>query len=65
MFGLRGIGGVGKTTTAVAVAHSDKVRQTFGADNICWIPVGQAATGMDVLEEFARKVCRHWCVDVV
>ena len=54
------MGGVGKTTSAIAVAHSDQVRQTFGADNIWWITVGQKSSGMAVLEEFARKVraCR-------
>ena len=54
------MGGVGKTTSAIAVAHSDQVRQTFGANNIWWITVGQKSSGMAVLEEFARKVraCR-------
>ena len=59
LFGLRGMGGVGKTTTAIAVAHSAKVRHTFGDNNIWWITVGQESSGMDVLEEFARKVWVH------
>ena len=58
LFGLRGMGGVGKTTTAIAVARSDRVQRTFGPDNIWWITVGQKCSGMAVLEEFARKVCR-------
>lgn len=57
--GLRGMGGVGKTTTAIAVAHSDKVRQVFGADNIWWITVGQETAGMEILVHFARKVSKH------
>ena len=59
LFGLRGMGGVGKTTTAIAVAHSEKIRQAFGADNIWWITVGQEAAGMEVLVQFARKVWRR------
>ena len=50
------MGGVGKTTTAIAVAHNNKIRQTFGAGNIWWIPVGQHAAAMQVLAQFARKV---------
>ena len=50
------MGGVGKTTTAIAVAHSERVRQIVGAENIWWITVGQESSGEDVLKEFARKV---------
>ena len=50
------MGGVGKTTTAIAVARNDKIKRKFGADNIWWITVGQEAAGMEVLVQFARKV---------
>ena len=58
------MGGVGKTTTAIALARSERVRQLFGADNIWWITVGQESSGEDVLKEFARKVGRDKCVDM-
>ena len=59
LFGLRGMGGVGKTTTAIAVARSDEIRQAFGGGNIWWITVGQEADGTEILVQFARKVSRH------
>ena len=58
------MGGVGKTTTAIAVARSDEIRQAFGGGNIWWITVGQEAVGMEVLAQFARKVCGYRCVHV-
>ena len=59
LFGPKGMGGVGKTTTATAVARSDKIRQTFGAHNVWWITVGQEADDTEILLQFARKVSRH------
>ena len=59
LFGPKGMGGVGKTTTAIAVARSDKIRQAFCAHNIWWITVGQEADDTEILSQFARKVSRH------
>ena len=65
LLGLRGMGGVGKTTIAIAVARSDGVEKAYGPDNIWWIGVGQERTEMDVLAEFARKVCLRVCAECV
>jgi WD40 repeat protein len=57
---LRGMGGAGKSVTAIALARDEKVRKAF-SDGLIWIEVGQASAGAagkrsEVKAKLARRL---------
>jgi hypothetical protein len=53
--GVKGRGGVGKTTAAIVIAHDQEVRNIF-PDGILWMQLGLDSTAADVLKQLARVV---------
>lgn len=48
---LTGLGGIGKTTIALAVAHSPRIRGQF-SDGVLWASVGTEPTFLPILQEW-------------
>jgi WD40 repeat protein len=53
--GLQGMGGIGKTVLAAAVAHDLEVRQAF-PDGIYWMTVGQKPNLLDLQNRLLRQL---------
>jgi len=54
-FGLQGMGGIGKTVLAAALAHEPEVRQAF-PDGIYWLTLGQNLNLLDLQNRFLRQL---------
>jgi hypothetical protein len=55
--GMQGMGGIGKSVLAAALARNRDVRQSY-PDGIAWISCGQNLTGNDLLDRL-RDVSKH------
>jgi TIR domain/NB-ARC domain len=53
--GLQGMGGIGKTVLAAALAHDSEVRQAF-LDGIYWITIGQKPNLLDLQNELLLQL---------
>jgi hypothetical protein len=53
--GLQGMGGIGKTVLAAALAHNLEVRQAF-PDGIYWLTVGQKPNVLDLQNQLLRQL---------
>jgi hypothetical protein len=53
--GVQGMGGIGKTVLAAALAHDLEVRQAF-PDGIFWVTVGQKPTLLDLQNQLLRQL---------
>jgi WD40 repeat protein len=58
LVGLVGMGGVGKTILATAVAHDATVQASF-PDGIAWVDAGQQATPTQLQERLAARLTRE------
>jgi hypothetical protein len=54
-FGVQGMGGIGKTVLASALAHDSEVRQAF-PDGIYWLTVGQKPSLLDLQNQLLREL---------
>ncbi len=54
-FGLQGMGGIGKTVLATALAHDLEIRQVF-SDGIYWLSVGQKPNLLDLQNQILRQL---------
>src|SRR5271166_706483 len=54
-FGVQGMGGIGKTVLAAALAHDSEVRQAF-PDGIYWITIGQNPSLLDLQNQLLRQL---------
>ena len=54
-FGLQGMGGIGKTVLASALAHEPEVRQAF-SDGIYWLTIGQKPNLLHLQNHFLRQL---------
>src|SRR5215471_4331583 len=53
--GVQGMGGIGKTVLAAALAHDSDVRQAF-PDGVYWLTVGQTPNLLDLQNKLLRWV---------
>ena len=53
--GVQGMGGIGKTVLAAALAHDSEVRQAF-PDGIYWLTVGQKPNLLDLQNQLLRQL---------
>ena len=53
--GVQGMGGIGKTVLAAALAHDPQVRQAF-PDGIYWLTIGQKPNLLDLQNQLLRQV---------
>ena len=53
--GVQGMGGIGKTVLASALAHDSEVRQAF-PDGIYWVTVGQKPSLLDLQNQLLRQL---------
>jgi len=53
--GVQGMGGIGKTVLAAALAHDSEVRQAF-CDGIYWLPVGQKPNLLDLQNQLLSQL---------
>jgi NB-ARC domain/TIR domain/WD domain, G-beta repeat/APAF-1 helical domain len=53
--GVQGMGGIGKTVLAAALAHDSEVRQAF-PDGIYWLTVGQQPNLLDLQNQLLRQL---------
>jgi WD40 repeat protein len=53
--GVQGMGGIGKTVLAAALAHDSEVRQAF-PDGIYWLTVGQTPNLLDLQNKLLRQL---------
>src|SRR5271166_1143606 len=53
--GVQGMGGIGKTVLATALAHDSEVRQAF-PDGIYWLTVGQKPNLLDLQNQLLRQL---------
>jgi hypothetical protein len=53
--GLKGMGGIGKTVLAAALAHDSEVRQAF-PDGIYWLTIGQKPHLLDLQNQLLRQL---------
>jgi WD40 repeat protein len=53
--GVQGMGGIGKTVLAAALAHDSEIRQVF-SDGIFWVTVGQKPTLLDLQNQLLRRL---------
>jgi WD40 repeat protein len=53
--GVQGMGGIGKTVLAAAVAHDLDIRQTF-PDGVYWLTIGQKANLLDLQIRLLRQL---------
>jgi NB-ARC domain len=53
--GVQGMGGIGKTVLAAALAHDLEVRQTF-VDGIYWLTIGQKPNLLDLQNQLSRQL---------
>jgi WD40 repeat protein len=53
--GVQGMGGIGKTVLAAALAHDSEVRQAF-PDGIYWLTVGQTPNRLDLQNQLLRRL---------
>src|SRR5208283_1399643 len=53
--GVQGMGGIGKTVLAAALAHDSEVRQAF-ADGIYWLTIGQTPNLLDLQNKLLRQL---------
>jgi WD40 repeat protein len=54
-FGLQGMGGIGKTVLATALAHDPEVRQAF-PDGIFWLTIGQKPNLLNLQNQLFRQL---------
>jgi NB-ARC domain/TIR domain len=54
-FGLQGMGGIGKTVLASALAHEPEVREAF-SDGIYWLTIGQKPNLLDLQNQLLRQL---------
>ena len=54
-FGVQGMGGIGKTVLAAALAHDSEVRQAF-PDGIYWLTIGQKPNLLDFQNQLLRQL---------
>jgi WD40 repeat protein len=54
-FGVQGMGGIGKTVLAAALAHDSEVRQAF-PDGIYWLTIGQKPNLLDLQNQLLRQL---------
>jgi WD40 repeat protein len=52
--GVQGMGGIGKTVLAAALAHDAEVRQAF-SDGIYWLTAGQTSNLLDLQNQLLRQ----------
>jgi WD40 repeat protein len=53
--GVQGMGGIGKTVLAAALAHDSEVRQAF-PDGIYWLTIGQKPNLLDLQNQLLRQL---------
>ena len=53
--GVQGMGGIGKTVLAAALAHDSDVRQAF-PDGIYWLTIGQTPNLLDLQNQLLRQL---------
>ena len=53
--GVQGMGGIGKTVLAAALAHDSEVRQVF-PDGIYWLTIGQKPNLLDLQNQLLRQL---------
>ena len=53
--GLQGMGGIGKTVLAVALAHDSETQQMF-SDGIYWLTIGQKPSLLDLQNQLLRQL---------
>jgi hypothetical protein len=53
--GLQGMGGIGKTVLAAALAHDSEIRQTF-LDGVYWLTIGQKPSLLDLQNRLLRQL---------
>src|SRR5271157_4949024 len=53
--GVQGMGGIGKTVLAAALAYDSEVRQAF-ADGIYWLTIGQKPNLLDLQNQLLRQL---------
>src|SRR5260370_93644 len=53
--GVQGMGGIGKTVLAAALAHDSEVRQAFSA-GIYWLTIGQKPNLLDLQNQLLRQL---------
>src|SRR5271166_2241969 len=53
--GVQGMGGIGKTVLAAALAHDSEVRQAF-PDGIYWLTIGQKPNLLDLQNKLLRQL---------
>jgi hypothetical protein len=54
-FGLQGMGGIGKTVLATALAHDLEVRQAF-PDGVYWLTIGQKPNLLELQNQLLRQL---------
>src|SRR5271165_3901747 len=53
--GFQGMGGIGKTVLAVALAHDSETQQMF-SDGIYWLTIGQKPSLLDLQNQLLRQL---------
>jgi hypothetical protein len=53
--GVQGMGGIGKTVLAAALAHDSETRQVF-SDGIYWLTIGQKPSLLDLQNQLLRQL---------
>ena len=53
--GVQGMGGIGKTVLAAALAQDSEVRQAF-PDGIYWLTIGQKPNVLDLQNQLLRQL---------
>ena len=53
--GVQGMGGIGKTVLATALAHDSEIRQVF-SDGIYWLTIGQKPSLLDLQNQLVRQL---------
>src|SRR5271166_5598704 len=53
--GIQGMGGIGKTVLASALAHDSEMRQAF-SDGIYWLTIGQKPNLLDLQNQLLRQL---------